>query len=140
MIRMMQMIIIILMALCLLGVPAFAQTTPVCGPDKGLAWDANSEPDMKDYRVYAAPVDTQVYEVVATVVHDLSKAVTLPDGTKTIQGGMAKVADGLTEFYVTARDASDNESDPSNHLICNVQLPPNPPTGITVTIQLENPS
>ena len=128
------------LVLCLIGLPLISAQTPYeCGPGKGLAWNANSEPDVKEYRVYAAPVATQIYKVVATVAHDLSKIVTLPDGTKTIQGGMAQVPDGLTEFLVTAVDTSDNESDPSNHLICNVQLPPNPPTGITVTIQLANP-
>lgn len=118
---------------------AFPQTVEECGSGVGLSWDANTDPDIKEYLVYAAPQVTQEYRVVATVAHDPEKIVTLPDGTKEIQGGMAKIPDGLTEFYVTAKDVNENESSPSNHLVCNVQIPPDTPTGLKVTIQLSNP-
>lgn len=116
-----------------------AQTPLECGPNVGLSWNANTEPDIKDYRVWAAGEGSEIYYLVATIVHDPSHIVTLPDGTHTIEGGMAKVADGVTDFYVSARDTNNNESPPSEHLLCNVQLPPHAPTGLTITIQLINP-
>lgn len=119
---------------------AIAQTDPpVCGTGMGLEWDANTEPDMQDYLVYAAPQATQDYALVSTVPHDPSKIVTREDGSKAIEGGMAQVPDGLTEFYLVARDTSGNESGVSDHLVCDVQLPPGIPTGLKVTIQLMNP-
>jgi len=137
----MQKVCVLLGLMCvfLFAGTALAQTIPVCGPGVGLEWDANVEPDMQDYLVYAAPQATQVYVVVATVAHDPAKIVTRPDGSQAIDGGMASVPDGLTEFYITARDTSLNESQPSTHLVCDVQLPPTAPTGLTVTIQLVNP-
>ncbi|MDR4483822.1 MAG: hypothetical protein R3B95_11520 [Nitrospirales bacterium] len=124
----------------LMGSLALAQTEPVvCGPGMGLEWNANVEPDMQKYLVYAAPQATQVYTLVATVPHDPSQIVTRPDGSQAIEGGLAQVPDGLTEFYVTAVDTSENESQPSEHLVCDVQLPPIPPSGLKVTIQLANP-
>lgn len=122
---------------------AFAQEVPICGPTSGLQWMLNNETDMALYRVYVMDsplsVEIGVSPVAKEVTHDLSKVVTLPDGSKVLQGGLAEIDDGLYYFSVTAVDTSGNESGPSNEVVCNVQLPPLPPTGLTVTIQLSNP-
>ena len=122
---------------------AVAQEVPVCGAKSGLQWSLNNEVDMALYRVYATtqPLSVQigVTPIALEVLHDLSKVVTLPDGSKVLQGGLAVVSDGLSYFSVTAVDTSGNESALSNEVVCNVQLPPQPPSGVTVIIQLSNP-
>lgn len=130
-------IVALVFAVCV--TPAFAQEMPVCGKGSGLEWDVNTEPDIKEYVMWAATVESQIYYIMGTVQHDPSKIVVREDGSSAIQGGYLTVKDGPTEFFITAKDQAGNESDPSEHVICNVQLPPGSPTGLKVVIQFVNP-
>lgn len=91
-----------------------------------LQWDPNTEPDLAGYNVYncldpAAACSKQQNSGVA----DVGKVVmtTLPG---TFQEGV--------RFFVTAYDASANESGPSNVVILGIA--PQDPTGLTITITI----
>lgn len=116
---------------------ALAQTPPLCGTGHPIQWDLNSEPDMKEYRLYASlspsSIDPLTQSPAWTIVHDLSKAETLQDGTKILKTTLSPaIPDGPTYFAVTAVDDSGNESGLSNELYCNLQVSPKTPTGLAV--------
>ncbi len=71
----------------------------------GFAWDANIEPDMKEYEVYRTDVVPRVS--VCKVQHPtttcLNNSITVPDGSQ-----------GTLTFVAVARDTSLNTSGDSN--------------------------
>ena len=85
--------------------------------DVGIAWDANSEADLKEYKLYenGEHIDT------------------IPAGTETTARTLLA---GDYEWYLTAQDFSLNESGPSDTVSLSLdEIPPvMEGTAITITI------
>ena len=91
-----------------------------------LKWDPNTEPDLAGYKVYdclSAPADCSIAQHNGVV--DIGKVI-----TTTLPGTFQEGA----RFFVTAYDASTNESGPSN--VVTLGIPPKDPTGLTITIPI----
>ena len=85
-------------------------------------WTANSEPDMKEYRLYRLDIERQLIGTIShpTIQHDFT--VTVPDGSE-----------GTLRFVLTAVDISNNESGDSNEATYPFDfLPPVPPGGLNI--------
>ena len=104
---------IILLAFILLPTAVFAQRTW----DVTLAWDPNTEPDLKEYHLFE---NGQQVDTILAGTETVTR--TLPAGSYT--------------WYLTALDQSLNESGPSNSV--GITLDEVPPTmdGITINISI----
>ena len=100
----------------------FVSTTYAVSKKYTLTWDANSEPDLKGYRIYVGTVSRQY-----TMVFELG-LVTVYDGTIQVPD------DTVTTFYfaVTAIDTSLLESDYSNEVFkkYDTRIPPTAPKNL----------
>lgn len=84
-----------------------------------FAWDANSEPDLLEYRLYQNDVQVAV----------------IPAGTETAQ--IVIDQPGTYTWYLTAVDESINESLPSNSVTKTLDdVAPSQPQTITITITI----
>lgn len=110
---------------------ALGQTLPVCNEKSALAWDMNTESDMKEYVLYHGPESgiTKGGANVATVVipHDPSTATDNGDGTFTVVHSLA-LPEGDTFMAVSAKDTSENETGLSNEVGCKINMTPRTPT------------
>lgn len=107
---------------------ARAQTVPVCSPAKpcAITWTANTEPDMKEYRVYLSPTSGLYGAPALTVPHPTTESRTSSLGVLT---------DRTYFLVVTAVDQDGNESGFSNEVSFRFDGPPSPPQlTITVTV------
>lgn len=96
-------ILFIVLVLMVSGVPAFvlAQTpVPYMTKDGGLAWDANTEPDLAGYTLHIGPASEQY-----TTIKDVGKATSisrdalaLPDGTYFVALKAFDEAGNVSEF------------------------------------------
>lgn len=91
-----------------------------------LQWDPNTETDLAGYTLYTclptpAPCSIEQHHALL----DVGKIVkATPPGP---------VTEG-TRFFVTASDLTGNQSGPSNTV--TLGIPPNDPTGLTITITI----
>lgn len=87
--------------------------------DVNLAWDANSEPDLKEYRLYENSAQVEV----------------IPAGTETVTRVLPP---GSYTWYLTAVDESLNESGPSNSvgLTLDEQAPDVSTINISISISV----
>ena len=103
--------------------PVWTPSTEV----RQIAWDANTEPDMKEYRVYRR-LEGSDYDMSAPWM-----VVPHPQTSPTV-GVMDMDDEGQNWIIVTAVDQSDSESEPSNEVGFVWDMPPSAPTGIRVFI------
>lgn len=90
-----------------------------------LTWNANTEPDLKEYRIYR--------KVGAAA---LAQLAVVPKGTTTYTDTPLPVMDGDISYNLTAVDTSNNESAHSVTVTKTVNLvPPAAPVGLDVVIQ-----
>lgn len=89
-----------------------------------VAWDANPEPDISEYRIYYGITDSGTTNSIAV-------------GTTT-QGDVLPLWGGLEYwFYVTAKNTAGLESDPSTVLFYETPaIKPYTPTGLVLTFEL----
>jgi len=85
--------------------------------DITLGWDANTESDLKEYRLY----------------ENTAHVETIPAGTETVTRVLEA---GDYEWYLTARDDSLNESGPSQPVGISLDEVPPTMTGTTINIQI----
>lgn len=115
----------IFLACILLLAPAIAGAQDTASVT--LKWDPNTEADLAGYKVYdciPAPAPCSIAQ--HSGVEDVGNLVTI-----TLPGIFQE---GST-FFVTAYDASGNESGPSNKV--TVGIPPADPSGLTITITIQ---
>ena len=97
-----------------------------------LSWDSNTEADLAGYRVYQSQV-SGLYNGLP--VADIPSVAI---GTPTFQ--ISALKEDQTYFWViTAYDTSGNESGFSNEVTKTISVPPNAPSGLTITIKLNFP-
>lgn len=110
---------------------SFGQTLPVCNEKSALAWEMNTEADMKEYGLYHGPESGIVIGganvTKITIPHDPATAVDNGDGTFTVVHAIA-LPEGDTFMAVTAKDMSDNETGLSNEVGCKINMTPRTPT------------
>lgn len=88
-----------------------------------LAWDANPEPDIAGYRIYARELGGS-YATPATV--------TVTNG---VTGTVTNLTAGKTYFFVaTAFNTSGLESDYSNEVSCVLPGQPGAPANLTIQL------
>lgn len=94
----------ILIALCM--------ATPAWANHQEFTWDANTEPDMKEYRIYTRPSlpCSKVEGALFVVVPHPTTNVVISHGTE-------------GEAFATAVDTSDNESPESNVVTYDAKPP-----------------
>lgn len=125
--------LLLICTILVFGIPAlaFGQTLPVCNEKSSLAWDMNTEPDIKEYTLYHGPASGIVKGgtgvVTITIPHDPSTAIDNGDGTFTVVHPIA-LPEGDTFMAVTAKDLSENETDLSNEVGCKINMTPRTPT------------
>lgn len=121
---------------------AFSASTVFANPsaDITLAWDANTETDLVGYKLYQSNVSVSTLDTNNDGIITLNELLAgtgtvvknIPAGTEisTIQ------AHNGTWFWVlTAYDAEDNESNPSNEVMAKIDMvAPDAPSGLTITI------
>jgi hypothetical protein len=73
--------------------------------DVDLAWDRNTEPDMKEYKIYRTDGARAPAGTVNHPTTSIKISVTIPDGTE-----------GAVKFVATAVDQVGNESGDSNEV------------------------
>jgi len=116
------LILCVLGAVVGIGLPAEAQTVPVCTPAQPctLEWNANAEPDMQEYRVFISRTSGQ---------YDLTQParVIQHPGTSGDTAGIGALAEGPHFVVITAVDQSGNMSGLSNEVQFIFDGPPGAP-------------
>ncbi len=93
--------------------------------DITLEWDANTEPDIKEYCIYQSQNSGQYTTPVQCISHPNTTAV-------------ISVSDGTYFWVATAKDNAGNESAYSNEVTLTVQGgDPSPPNQVRITIIVE---
>lgn len=88
-----------------------------------LVWDMNSEPDMKEYRIYMSYGTTQNFTLVKTITHP------------THEGIVSDLQDGDYTFVVTAVDTENLESGYSNEVTAHIDTQaPAPPSNLIMQL------
>ena len=127
---------VFLAALMANGAMAQAQQTPantVCNEKSGLQWAMNTEPDVKEYKVYVAngpgiaTANPPVMPLIS-VPHDPTTATIDANGNKVVSYSLAvTMSEGDKYITVTALDQVGNESTHSNEIGCEYNTTPNAP-------------
>ena len=110
--KMLKCFICVMIVFTLLGGVSYA------GTDVTLAWDANTEPDLKEYRLYEGIPSGKYNPIPVAITSAGTEEVTLRN-----------LADGVRFWVVTAADVKDNESGYSNEVTADLDAPPDNPTG-----------
>ena len=114
---------------------AFGQITNLkCVQGTTLAWAPNDEPDLTGYRLYNADSPSAFQDMAGKV-----PLATIPASAPRVNDKIqykpllnSLVAEKMNFFDVTAYDAANNESGPSNAVSCNNDQAPKAPTGLTI--------
>ena len=107
----MKTILIVILAALLLASTAWAETLT-------FTWDANTESDLAEYRLYQRSVDGS---------YPAEPVATIPAGTETVQ---LTVPDGKYFWRLTAVDTSGFKSEPSKEVD---NIPPGAPKMFIIT-------
>jgi len=92
----------------LLAIAAMAAMAPLvfgASFEVQLAWDANTERDMKEYRIYRTDGSRELQVTVAHPVTTVGVPIFVADGSE-----------GVVKFRATAVDLAGNESGDSNEV------------------------
>jgi hypothetical protein len=111
--------LLLLVASLVTSLPAFAATLSL-----RATWTANTEADMKEYRLYRTDGTTTLTGTVPHPTVTYSFSVNVPDGSS-----------GTLTFVLRAVDTSDNESTDSSSVTYIYNLdgtPPAPPINVRV--------
>ena len=93
--------------------------------DITLEWDANTEPDIKEYCIYQSQTSGQYSSPAVCVDHPATTT-------------LLSVGDGTWYWVATAKDNAGNESGYSNEVTLTVQAgSPAPPASVRITIIVE---
>jgi len=117
-------VIITLIVLCILGFAykvAFGQETKATRLT--FEWDANTEPDLKGYKLY-------------NVLHPEIILVDIPAGTETAAIEIQATEGHEQCYYLQAYDLLDNEGGPSNIVCKTFAYPPGNPVNLEMSIQI----
>jgi len=96
----------------------------VAGPGASLEWDANTEPDIKGYRLYYGPASGNYTRSL--------------DAGKNTTADVPELVTGFTYYFiVTAYNEAGLESPPSNEVVFTVPMPQN--VQVTYIARLANP-
>ena len=128
MIHALMLLILLLASLCTSLVQA--QTVPQCSLARPcqVLWNANTEPDMQDYRLWLRRVEVPDFPVTPfLVIQHPSTSVT----DTQFRTSLGELIPGRYALAVTARDLALNESAKSNSVIFDFVVvdttPPVPP-------------
>jgi len=127
---MMHILVMTVVLFLTCGIPStWAQMTTECSMARPcvLGWDANTEPDMAEYRLYLSKQSGQ-YGVTPVLVipHPTTQDTT---------ASLGPLPDGQKFMVLTAVDTSGNESLHSNEITFRFDEPPAAPRlRITVTV------
>ncbi|MFQ5471187.1 MAG: hypothetical protein ACE5EH_12965 [Gammaproteobacteria bacterium] len=106
----------------------YAQPTSLQTANAKLTWNSNTEPDMAEYIIMMGEVSG---------VYNQTKPITHVHGVSTQTGEFAGLVEGKTYFFaVKACDTNGNCSDSSQEVSGVVVIPPDIPSGLGVTINI----
>ena len=80
-----------------------------------FVWEANTEPDLMEYRLYQSSSSGNYYTDPNKTMYDTSKMIATFSREET-ESGVMNVRDGSWYWILTAVDLLGNESEPSNEL------------------------
>lgn len=120
-------------ALCIVGGPAAAQTTPAppaapifIGKTCTFSWSPNSETDLAGYRAWVSE-GTVTKPTVTIQKTEASHPTSVPCSA------LGVTTDGLKRFHVVAFDSAGNVSLPAFIEVTRDTTAPKQPSGLTVT-------